>query len=124
MAAGPDVPDGGISIRYNVVVGLGGLEMDTPIANIGPALKPLIFASRECYLKALQRDGTAGGKIAMTLKVGKSGDVLGATASQSTLDSGATTCVVALGRAQKFDPDTSRPATVKLSFTLSFKRQR
>jgi hypothetical protein len=120
----PDAPDGGLRIRYNVVVGLGGLDMDTPITNVGATLKPLIFASRECYLSALQRDGSEGGRVAMVLKVGRSGDVVAAAAQESTLDAAATSCIVALGRGQKFDADPSRAAAVRLSFTLSFRRQR
>jgi len=106
------------------VVGLGGLESEVQIPNVGIALKPLIFAARGCYQKALERDGRAGGKLTLALKVGKNGDVVGASASDSMLDAAATNCVVALGKNQKFEPDAARPAQVKVSFTLSFKRQR
>jgi hypothetical protein len=93
----------------------------TPSSALNSALAGAAGQARSCYNKALQRDSGAGGQLTVSVRVGPSGQVCGASVSNDTTGGGISSCVLQKFQGRTFPPPTQGCATVNIPISFSVK---
>lgn len=90
--------------RPRVDVSLGGTTATVPVPNADRVLAGLRPRFRNCYQKGLDSDPTMSGRLAISVRVAPSGEVLSASMVSNTgLSPGAADCVVRAIKATQFE---------------------
>lgn len=101
-------------------VSAGGVAQSVPVANAEAVIRGQIAgAARACYQRGLAEDPTMQGKVSLSIQIGPSGEVTGASPSVSgNISPKVASCIASAARRAKFSSPGDTGSTVSCSFSF------